>query len=155
MIHIGRTKSMRTNSSVSAGLVVADVAVLWVERKSVSRKNGSRRMLQREVNSLRLSTISSKLLWCLMLFSDSALLWPFWPFSPVNEVDESGEYLRAYMPAIRPNTSIIGPAYLVTVSPYKTRAQNPATRRKLSHGSPVVHVNSPTNLFSGNMNGCE
>jgi hypothetical protein len=42
--------------------VVAEVAVLWVERKSVKRRNGSSRMLQRDVKSFKLSTISSRLL---------------------------------------------------------------------------------------------
>lgn len=76
-IHNGNTNKMRINSTVSAGRVVADVAVLCVDRKSVNRKNGSRSMLQRDVNSFRLSTISSRLLWCLMLVSDSTRLWPF------------------------------------------------------------------------------
>lgn len=143
------------NSTVNAGLVVADVAVLCVERKSVSRRNGSSRILHRDVNIFKLSTMSSRLLWCFMSLSDSALLWTFCPFSPVHPVDESGEYLRVYMPSIRPDTTMIGPAYLVTASPYMTIAQKLATRRKLSHGSPVVHVNNPTSLFSGRMKGCE
>jgi hypothetical protein len=142
-------------STVNAGLVVADVAVLWVERKSVRRRKGSNSMLQREVNSLNVSTISSKLLWWAMLLSDSSRLCPFCPFSPVQPVDESGEYLREYMPSIRPATTMIGPAHLVTTSPYNTTAQNPATKRKLAHGSSVVHVKSPTSLVSGKRNGCE
>jgi hypothetical protein len=146
---------MRMKRTVRAGLVVADVAVRCVERKSVKRRNGSSRMLQRDVNSFRLSTISSRLLWCLMSLSDSALLCCFCPFSPVHPVDESGEYLRVYMPRIKPDTTMMGPAYRVTTSPYMTTAQKVATKRKLSHGSPVVHVNSPTSLFSGRMKGCE
>jgi hypothetical protein len=59
------------------------------------------------------------------------------------------------MPSINPDTTIMGPAYLVTASPYMTTAQKLATRRKLSHGSPVVHVTSPANLFRGSMKGCE
>lgn len=154
-IQSGRTKRMRMNRTVRAGRVVADVAVRCVERKSVSRRKGSRRMLQREVNSFKSSTISSKLLWCLMLLSDSARLCPFWPFSPVHPVDDSGEYLRAYMPKIKLVTTMIGPAYLVTTSPYRTIAQKLATSMKLSHGSAVVHVNSPASLFSGRRNGWE
>lgn len=146
---------MRMNKTVRAGRVVADVAVLWVERKSVRRRKGSKRMLHREVNSFRPSTISSKLLWCLMSLSESAFRWPFCPFSPVHPVEESGEYLRVYMPSIKPDTTMIGPAYLVTTSPYMTIAQKLATKRKLSHGSPDVHVSSPTSLFSGRMNGWE
>jgi hypothetical protein len=90
-----------------------------------------------------------------MSLSDSARLWLFCPFSPVHPVDESGEYLRVNMPNIKPDTTMMGPAYLVTTSPYMTVAQNVATKRKLSHGSPVVHVNSPANLFNGRMKGCE
>lgn len=62
MIQSGRTNSIRTKSRVSAGRVVADVAVLCVERKSVRRRNGSSRMLHREVSNFSVSTISSKLL---------------------------------------------------------------------------------------------
>jgi hypothetical protein len=47
---------------VRAGLVVADVAVLCVERKSVKLRSGSRRILHLEVKSFKVSTISSKLL---------------------------------------------------------------------------------------------
>jgi hypothetical protein len=154
-IHIGRTNRMRMNKTVRAGRVVAEVAVLCVERKSVRRRNGSSRILQRDVNSFRLSTISSKLLWCLISLSDSARLCPFCPFSPVHPVDDSGEYLRVYMPSIKPDTTMMGPAYLVTTSPYITVAQKLATKRKLSHGSPDVHVNSPASLFRGRMKGCE
>jgi hypothetical protein len=143
------------NRTVNAGLVVAEVAVRCVERKSVSRRKGSSRILQRDVNSFKLSTISSKLLWCLISLSDSTRLCTFCPFSPVHPVDESGEYLRVYMPSIKPDTTMIGPAYLVTASPYITTAQKLATRRKLSHGSPVVHVTSPASLFNGSMKGCE
>jgi len=142
------------NKTVRAGRVVAEVAVLWVERKSVKRKKGSSRMLQREVNNFKLSTISSRLLWWVLLPSDSIRLCPFC-FSPVHPVDDSGEYLRVYMPSIKPDTTMMGPAYLVTASPYMTRAQKLATRRKLSHGSPVVHVTRPANLFKGRMKGCE
>jgi hypothetical protein len=39
------------------------------------------------------------------------------------------------------------------MSPYSTAAQKAATRRKLSHGSPVVHVIRPTSRFSGSRNG--
>lgn len=154
-IQSGRTNSIRMKRTVSAGRVVAEVAVRWVERKSVNRKNGSRSILQREVKSFRSSTISSRLLWCLILLSDSARLCPFCPFSPVHPVEDNGEYLRAYMPRIKLDTTMIGPAYLVTASPYMTTAQKLATSRKLSHGSWVVHVNSPANLFSGRRKGCE
>lgn len=60
-----------------------------------------------------------------------------------------------YIPKIKPDTTMMGPAYLVTASPYITTAQKLATNRKLSHGSPVVHVSSPANLFKGSINGCE
>jgi hypothetical protein len=57
----GVSRSMRTKSVVSAGRVVADVAVCWVERKSVKEIIGSSRTLHREVNTFSVSTISSKL----------------------------------------------------------------------------------------------
>jgi len=50
----------RMNNVIKAGRVVAEVAVLCVERKSVSLMSGSRRMLQREVKRLMVSTISSR-----------------------------------------------------------------------------------------------
>ena len=59
-IQRGVTKRIRKSRVVRAGLVVADVAVRWVERKSVSSKSGSRRRLHLEVNSFNDSTISSK-----------------------------------------------------------------------------------------------
>ncbi len=60
----GAHSRMRTNSVVSAGRVVALVAVRCVLRKSVNSSNGSRSMLQRPVNSLSVSTISSSVFWC-------------------------------------------------------------------------------------------
>lgn len=60
--HAGVTNRMRIKRVVSAGRVVADVAVCCVERKSVMRSIGSRRMLHLDVNSFSVSTISSKLL---------------------------------------------------------------------------------------------
>jgi hypothetical protein len=155
MIHTGVTNSIRMNNVVKAGLVLADVAVLCVERKSVKRNIGSSNILQRDVNSLRVSTISSRLLWCRVLPSDSARLCPFCPFSPVHPVDDSGEYRRAYMPNMRPNTTTNGPAERMTASPYIVIAQNAATSKKLSQGSPVVHVSRPTILLRGRRKGCE
>ena len=61
IIQKGVTKSIRINSVVREDLVLAEVAVCCVERKSVSCMNGSRSVLQRKVNSDRVSTISSKL----------------------------------------------------------------------------------------------
>ena len=49
-------------SVVSAGRVVADVAVRCVERKSVRDRKGSSNMLQRVVKVRSVSTISSRLL---------------------------------------------------------------------------------------------
>jgi hypothetical protein len=60
-IQTGVTKRIRKKSVVSAGLVVAEVAVLWVDKKSVSSRNGSNIILQRVVKVLIVSTISSKL----------------------------------------------------------------------------------------------
>jgi hypothetical protein len=90
--HNGVMRRIRMNSVVSAGLVVADVAVLCVDKKSVRRKNGSSKILHRAVNSLSVSTISSKLFWCLVV-SDSALVLaplfcPFWPAHPVDDKAE-------------------------------------------------------------------
>lgn len=144
---------MRINKVVRAGLVLADVAVLCVDRKSVICKNGSSRTFNLEVKIVRVSTISSKLFWCFIMFSDASLLCPF--FSPVQPVDDKGEYLREYIPRINPMTTTIGPAQIMMKSPYSTRAQNAATRRKLSHGSPLVHDISPASLFKGKIKGCE
>ena len=142
------------NRVVNAGRVVAEVGVLCVERKSVKRRKGSRSRLQRLVNSRNVSTISSRDLCCRRFpLSLGSRLWPC--FSPVWVVDESGEYLREYIPIINPATKMIGPAHSMILLPYSTIAQKPATRRKLSHGSPVLHDKRPTNLFRGNRNGCE
>lgn len=152
--HNGVTRRIRMNRVVNAGRVVADVGVLCVERKSVRRRKGSRRRLQRLVNSRNVSTISSSDLCCRRFpLSLGSLLWPC--FSPVWVVDESGEYLLEYIPIISPATKIIGPAHSMILLPYNTMAQKPATIRKLSHGSPVLHDKRPTNLFRGNKKGCE
>lgn len=60
-----------------------------------------------------------------------------------------------YRARIRLTTTTTGPAHRITASLYKTMVQNPARNRKLCQGSPVVHVNSPTSVFKGRMNGCE
>lgn len=59
------------------------------------------------------------------------------------------------MPDISNTTAINGAAHLMTTSPYRVTAQKPQTKRKLSHGSPVVQDNRPTALFSDNKNGWE
>jgi len=41
------------------------------------------------------------------------------------------------------------------MSAYNVMPQNEQTSRKLSQGSPVVHVKRPATLFSGRRNGCE
>ena len=61
-IHSGVTIRIRMKRFVSAGRVVAVVAVTWVERNSVSDSHGSSKILQREVKSFSSSMISSKLL---------------------------------------------------------------------------------------------
>ncbi len=58
-IQTGVMATIRTNKVVSAGLVVALVAVRCVERKSVIWSKGSRRILHRVVKTLTVSTISS------------------------------------------------------------------------------------------------
>jgi hypothetical protein len=157
MIHRGVTRRMRIRRVVRAGRVVAEVAVRWVERKSVSSRRGSKRTLHLDVNSFNDSTISSRVFWCFVFVaSESILLCPFFcPFSPVHPVDERGEYLLEYMPNIRAITITTGPAHRITTSPYKTMAQKLATSRKLSHGSPVVHVSNPASLLRGSRKGCE
>ena len=60
-IHTGVMNKILMNRVVRAGLVVADVAVRCVERKSVNKRNGSRRTLHRVVKIVKVSTISSKL----------------------------------------------------------------------------------------------
>lgn len=149
IIHTGVINNIRMKRVVRAGRVVAEVAVLCVDRKSVNPRNGSSKMLQREVNSFKVSTISSRLLCCRIL-PESALLCPF---SPVVAVDESREYLREYIPSITPTTTTNGPAHRMTTSPYRVVAQKLANIKKLSQGSPVVHDNNPASLFSGCMKG--
>ena len=129
---------MRINRVVKAGLVVADVAEDCVLRYSVSRRNGSSKTSQRPVNFWRVSKISSRLLRC----SESALF--RFLFASLHTVLDSGLYLREYIPNINPATSTTGPAHLNTLSPYNTTNQNIASSKKLSHGSSVVHDNSPT-----------
>ena len=133
---------MRMKRVVRAGLVVADVAVRCVERKSVRCINGSSNILHLEVNTVRVSTISSRLFWCFMLPSDFSL--GSLSFSPVHPLEDKGEYLLEYIPKMTNTTTIRGPAYLMTISPYIVMAQKLATTRKLSHGSPLVHVVRPT-----------
>ena len=128
-----------------------------MERKSVNSRSGSKSTLHLDVNSFKESTISSRVFWCFVFVtSDSALLCPFFcPFSPVHPVEESGEYRREYMPSIRAITITTGPAHLITASPYKTIPQKLAKSKKLSQGSPVVHVSKPTSLLRGSRKGCE
>ncbi len=59
MIHIGVTRRIRSSNVVRAGLVVADVAVRCVDRKSVSSRRGSNKTLHRDVKTFNVSTISS------------------------------------------------------------------------------------------------
>lgn len=155
VIQKGVTSNIRMKRLVSAGLVVAEVAVRCVDRKSVSCKQGSSIMLHLVVRIDRVSTISSKVFWCFMLLpSEGRLLWPFC-FSPVQPVEDKGEYLRANIPNMRPTISKIGPVHLMMLSPYSTIAQNPAIRRKLSQGSPLDHDSSPAALVMGSMKGWE
>lgn len=117
-IQSGVTRRIRIKRVVSAGLVVAEVAVRWVDRKSVSSRSGSKRTLHLEVNTFSVSTISSNVFWCFVfVISDSTLLCPFCFLSPVQPDDERGEYRREYIPSINPNTITIGPAHLITESP--------------------------------------
>lgn len=85
---MGVKRRMRMNSVVKAGRVVAAVAVVWVLKKSVSRRRGSSRMLQRAVNVCKVSRISSRLFLCLS-WSEPPRLCVFF-FSPVRIVLESG-----------------------------------------------------------------
>ena len=76
-------------------------------------------------------------------------------FSPVHPLEDKGEYLLEYIPKMTNTTSTSGPTYLMIISPYIVMAQKPETMRKLSHGSPLVHVTRPTIRFRGRRNGCE
>lgn len=152
----GVSIKMRIKSVVNAGRVVAEVGVRCVERKSVRRRKGSRRRLQRVVNSRRVSTISSRDLWCFNVDSEASRLWPLGScFSPVVDVEERGEYRREYMPRMSSTTTMIGPAYLKISPPYRAMPQNAATSKKDSQGSLVLHESRPASLFSGSRNGCE
>lgn len=107
--HTGVAKSMRMNKVVSAGRVVADVAVCWVERKSVICIIGASSILHLPVKACIVARISSKDLRCCMPDSEDVRLLDFF-FSPVHPVEDRGEYLRKYIPAIRNMTRISGPA---------------------------------------------
>jgi len=112
---MGVIQIIRIKSDVRAGRVVADVAVLCVERKSVISSNGPNKILHREVNSLMVSTISSKLFWCrVACVSDDGFLCRC--FSPVTPVDDKGEYRLEYMPRINAATTRMGPAYKMMAS---------------------------------------
>jgi hypothetical protein len=149
--HIGVTASKRMNMEVSAGRVVAEVAVDWVLRNSVRRRKGSSKTSQRFVKTWRVFNISSRLFLC----CDSEAARLRFLCSPFHDVLDSGLYLREYIPAINTATNTTGPAHRRISSPYSTVNQNTATKRKLSHGSPVVHDSSPARWFSGRMKGCE
>ena len=152
--HKGVSIKMRINSVVNAGRVVAEVGVRWVERKSVRRRKGSSRRLQRVVNSRSVSTISSRVLWCFNVDSEASRLWPLGScFSPVVDVDERGEYRREYMPRMSNTTTMMGPAYLKISPPYSVRTQNAATSRNDSQGSSVLHDSRPASLFKGSRKG--
>lgn len=56
---------------------------------------------------------------------------------------------------MRATTITTGPDHRITASPYRTMPQKLATSKKLSQGSPVVHVSSPTSLLRGSRKGCE
>jgi hypothetical protein len=73
--HKGVMRRIRIRRVVRAGLVVAEVAVCCVERKSVSSSSGSKSTLHLDVNSFRESTISSRVFWCFVFVaSESARL---------------------------------------------------------------------------------
>lgn len=154
MSQMGVRSSIRRKRDVRAGRTVDDVAVLCVDRKSVRRMNGSRRMLQREVNTLRVSTISSRVLWFRDFISES-LLFRATACSFIQPVVESGENLLTYMRETSATTASKCPAHLIRTSPYSVAAQKPASTRKLSQASPVVHDISPTSLFSTRRKGWE
>ena len=59
---IGDNVNNLTNNAVSAGRVVAEVAVCCVDTRSVSRMNGSSRTLHLDVKLCSVPTISSRLL---------------------------------------------------------------------------------------------
>lgn len=105
--HSGEVSMIRMKRVVRAGCVVAEVAVCWVDRKSVKRSIGSSKILHLVVKVCKVDRISSRDLRCLMP-SELSLLCPFF-FSPVQPVDDSGEYLRRYMPTMRKVTRIRGP----------------------------------------------
>jgi len=127
-----------------------------VERNSVSSKRGFRSTLHLDVNSLRVSTISSNVFWCLkFVASEFSLLCPFFSFSPVQLVDDNGEYRREYIPRINPITTTNGPAHRKAASPYNTIPQKQARSKKLSQESLLVHVSSPASWLRGRRKGCE
>jgi hypothetical protein len=137
-IQIGVKARILMKSVVNAGLVVADVALDWVERYSVNLKKGSRMTSHRPVKLCSVSNISSRLFRC----SESARF--RFLSTPLHTVLDNGEYLLEYIPIIKPATNTTGPAHRSTSSPYNTTNQKDTTSKKLSHGSSVVQLNKPT-----------
>lgn len=54
----------RMKRAVRAGEVVEDVAVIWVDRKSVRARKGARRRLERWFRVVRVCKMESRDLWC-------------------------------------------------------------------------------------------
>lgn len=128
----------RRKSAVRAGDVVEDVAVIWVERKSVRARKGARRRLERWVRVVRVCRIESRDLWCLV---GAAFCWVevlegerLWEdFEGVSseefrewvvELDEgfvklveSEEKRRLYIPRTSPTAASSGPSHRMTTSP--------------------------------------
>lgn len=89
-----------------------------MDRKSVRLRKGPKRMLQRAVNSCKVSTISSKVLWLEVEEPDDSGLSPLdGLLSPVFVVEDKGEYRREYMPKMSVRTIKTGLAKRMTSLP--------------------------------------
>lgn len=122
--HRGVMARARSPRVTSAGAVVAEVGVRPTERNVVNEYNGSKKIFNLAVNVCKVSNISS---------SDGCT--------------SSFLNLLRNIPTANANTITTLPPYLTSTSPYSTTAQNAATSKKLSQGSPLVHVNKPMTLF--------
>jgi len=121
---------------------------------------GETRMLHRVVNVLRFDSMSSSERWCRTPPAPDETVRVCWEPVPVCveglfsiSCFSTGPvcHRRSYISPMSVTTVTRGPAKSTSVPPYRTMATNAQSRRKLSHVSPVDHVNNPTSWFSGCM----
>lgn len=121
----GVTSRIRINRAVSAGRVVAFVALFGVESKFSRVKHGLKNSSILAFNVFRVARISSSVV-----------------------VFGASRYRLRNMPAMMRTTPRRLPAVRRRRSPYRPMPQKSATRRKDSHGSGEVQVRRPRSQLS-------